>query len=279
MDQSTNAQKAARFLSLHTENDLLILPNVWNPLGARILQARGYPAVATASAAISASLGYVDGERIRRSTLVDLVGRIARCVEVPVSADIEMGYGETVTELEETIQAVIDCGVVGVNIEDGTEEGGQLRPVDEQCERIAVARQIATRIGIHLVINARIDAFLSEASTEEATNDTLERAAAYVGAGADCIYPIGTLEDSTIRTLRDHINSPINILAVPGGPSLSSLHEIGINRVSFGPFLQRSCLSKYIGIVDELKAKGSYSCFDDMLTGEDAAEYLIPDPE
>lgn len=280
MKKTTSASKADLLLALHTADDLLILPNVWNPLGARVLQSRGYPAVATASAAISSSLGYVDGERIKRSTLIDMVGRIARSVDLPVTADIERGYGATVAEMEETIQAVIDCGVVGVNIEDSLEEGQPLRLVEEQCERISAARRVADQSNIHLVINARIDSFLvPETASKDVTADAVARANAYIDAGADCVYPIGGLDDTTIRTLRERITSPINILALPGGASMSFLREAGINRVSFGPFILRSCLKKFIGIVDVLQARGSYSCFDDKLSLEEAAEFLIDDHE
>ncbi|MCH8228585.1 MAG: isocitrate lyase/phosphoenolpyruvate mutase family protein, partial [Proteobacteria bacterium] len=118
VDKSTQINKARVLLSLHTQTALLVLPNIWNPIGARVLQAKGYPAVATASAAISASLGYRDGEKLKRSSLIDLTGRIARSVDVPVTADIEAGYGGTIAELAETINEVIDSGVVGVKVED-----------------------------------------------------------------------------------------------------------------------------------------------------------------
>ena len=146
MNTDSQKEKAECLLSLHMGGDMLVLPNVWNPIGARILEKKGYPAIATASAAISASLGYQDGEKIKRSTLIDLIGRIARSVEIPVTADIEAGYGESITELEETANQVIESGVVGVNIEDSLEEGGALRPVDEQCQRIAVLRHIALNL-------------------------------------------------------------------------------------------------------------------------------------
>ena len=126
MSRKSQKQKAQDFLALHTRGELLILPNIWNPIGARILQAKGYPAVATASAAVSASLGYQDGEKIKRSTLIDLIRRIAASVEIPVTADIESGYGESISELEATISEVIDAGVVGINIEDSLREGGAL---------------------------------------------------------------------------------------------------------------------------------------------------------
>ena len=143
-------EKAAALLALHTGGTLLVLPNVWDPIGARILQAKGYQAVATASSAVAASLGYEAGERIRRSTLIEIIGRIAGSVDVPVTADIETGYGKTASELEDTIRAVIDSGVVGVNIEDGIEEGGALRSIEDQCARISAVRQIAARHDLHL---------------------------------------------------------------------------------------------------------------------------------
>src|SRR5947209_7548435 len=147
------AQKALALLALHSDGGMLVLPNVWNPIGARVLQSKGHPAVATASAAISASLGYHDGERLLRSTMIDIVGRIARSVDVPVTADIEAGYAIALEDLRETTEQIIECGVVGVNLEDTVRHDRLLRSIDEQCERIAAMRQTATRKGIHLVIN------------------------------------------------------------------------------------------------------------------------------
>src|SRR5437867_4867589 len=152
MNKRSQKEKAEVLLSLHRGEDLLVSPNIWDPIGARILAAKGYPAVATASAAVSASLGYQDGEQINRSTLIDLLGRIARSVDVPVTADIETGYGESPSELELTAQQVIESGVVGVNIEDSLGKGSGLRSVEEQCQRIATLRQGANRRGVHLVI-------------------------------------------------------------------------------------------------------------------------------
>ncbi len=277
MNAEFQKQKAQDFLLLHTRGDLLILPNVWNPIGARILQAKGYPAVATASAAISASLGYRDGEKIRRSTLIDLISRIAGSVEIPVTADIESGYGDSISELEETISEVIDSGVIGINLEDSLEEGGALRPVEGQCERIAAVKQIAASRGLPLVVNARIDSYLSSSFKEkdEATEDAVSRANAYSDAGADCVYPIGPGDEATVRVLRARIDLPINILATPEAATLSTLQAIGVNRVSFGPFVFRSGLKKFIDIADRLKSKGDYSCFSDMLSKEQTEEYLL----
>ena len=153
---SAQRAKAKTLLELHHAPELLILTNIWNPIGARILAMRGCPAVATASAAISASLGYEDGERIQRSTLIDMLRRIVASVDIPVSADIESGFGESIEQLEETIREVIATGVVGINLEDSVGNGERLRSVEEQSERIAAARAVADEQDLRLVINARM---------------------------------------------------------------------------------------------------------------------------
>ncbi len=269
--------KAKVLLLLHTRGNILVLPNVWNPIGARILEKKGFPAVATASAAISASLGYQDGEKIQRATALDLIGRIARSVEVPVTADIETGYGESLSELEVTAQLVVESGAVGVNLEDGLEWGGGLRTIEEQCQRISAFRQSADRCGVHLVINARTDSFVSSSFTnqEEAMEEAVKRAKAFSEAGADCFYPIGPGDEATVRLLRDRIPTPINILATPTAAPLSVMREIGVNRVSFGPYLFRSCTRKFADIVDALLTTGDYSSFSDMMSRAEIGEYLL----
>lgn len=282
MNSTTQRAKAQNLLSLHTNGKLLILPNIWDPIGARILEAKGYPAIATASSAISASLGYEDGEKIRLSTLIYIISRIARSVDVPVTADIESGYSETISELEETILQVIDSDVVGINIEDSLEEGAALRSIEEQCKRIARIREVSARQGLHLVINARVDSFVSNVfPTKEAKiEEAVVRAKAYSKAGADCIYPMGPGDVETLKELRDRIDSPINVLATPNGAPLPVLQEICINRVSFGPFIFRSCLKKFVDIVDALHDLESYDCFGaNMMSRVDTNVYLIHEHE
>ncbi len=281
MDIRTQEAKAATLLSLHSRGEMLVLPNVWNPIGARILEKKGYPAVATSSAAISESLGYRDGEKIRKSTAIDIFGRIVRSVDVPVTADIETGYGESLSELEDTAQRVIESGAVGVNIEDSATKGGALRAVEEQCRRIAAVRAAARRCGVRLVINARIDSYYSPsfANPREATEEVVKRAKFYAEAGADCVYPMGPGDEATVRELRDRIASPLNILATPAAAPLPVLRGIGVNRVSFGPFIFRSCLRRFLETADELLTTGDYSCFGDMMSRAEVGEYLRGDRE
>jgi 2-methylisocitrate lyase-like PEP mutase family enzyme len=279
---STQREKAEALLALHTSGRLLILPNIWNPIGARILEAKGYPAVATASSAVSASLGYEDGEKIKFSTLLDMLTRIARSVDVPVTADIESGYAKTTSELDDSILQVIDTGVVGVNIEDSLVEGGPLRSVQEQSERIAKVRQVSSSQGLHMVVNARIDTFLSSSfPTKEAQiEEAVVRAKAYTDAGADCVYPIGPGDVATLKELRGRVDTPINVLATADATPLPLLQEIGINRVSFGPFIFRSCLKKFVGIIDALGDREDYRCFGaQMMSRAETSTFLVRDPE
>jgi 2-methylisocitrate lyase-like PEP mutase family enzyme len=246
-----------------------------------VLERQGYPAVATASAAVSASLGYRDGEQLRCSTVLEVIGRIAASVEVPVTADIETGYASALTDLEETIAGVIDAGAVGINIEDGLGDGGSLRDVDAQCERIERARMAADRIGVPLVINARIDCFLSSSFPDptDALDEAVARASAYADAGADCVYPIGPGDESTARALRKRIRGLLNLLVTPKAAPLTVLEQMGVDRVSFGPFIFRSLLRKFVDITSDLRTLGDHSGFSDMLTRTETEAYLSDEPE
>lgn len=150
VSQTHLARRAETLRRLHDGAALLVLPNVWDPVGARVLEAHGAPAVATASAAVSASLGAPDGEVIDRVTMLDTIARIARSVDVPLTADIERGYGETIDELERTIAGVLDAGAAGINLEDSLEEGGRRRSIDAQCLRLSAARAVASARGVPL---------------------------------------------------------------------------------------------------------------------------------
>ncbi|UFS70623.1 isocitrate lyase/phosphoenolpyruvate mutase family protein [Geomonas sp. RF6] len=281
MDSTVQKEKAERLRSLHYGDNMLVLPNIWSPLGARILEKKGYPAVATASAAISAALGYEDGEKIKRATALDVIERIARAVDVPVTADIETGYGESLSELEETVFQVLGTGVAGINIEDGLEAGGALRDIDEQCQRIALVRRAAAARNIPLVINARIDSYFSSSfsTREDATEDAVARARAYSGAGADCVYPMGPGDEDTVRVLKNRIEGPLNILVTPNAAPLAVLQKLGVNRVSFGPFIFRSCMRKFADIADSIGRGGDYWCFSDMMSRAEVEEFLISGAE
>lgn len=278
----TQAAKAKQLLSLHNNGNLLILPNAWNPIGARMLQAKGYPAIATASAAIAESLGYSDGEQIKLDTMLDMVARIVRSVDVPVSADFEAGYSDNIAGLQKNVSRLLDTGAVGINFEDSFDDSSRLRPISEQVERIKAVREAADRKGIHLVINARADSFFAEdfSSEEERIEDVVTRLNAYAQAGADCVYPVGRGDEETLRILRKRISAPINVLATAKTVSLKELQELGINRVSFGPYLFRSLLAKLSAMQDEILSMGEYGIvMDGIWTSGDVRKYLIEGKE
>ena len=282
MSNNTQRKKAEQFLTLHKQEKLLVLPNIWNPIGARILETKGFPAAATASAAISSSLGYIDGEKIKFSTHLDIIKRIVDSVEIPVTADIESGYASDPKDLRDSINKVIDTGVAGINIEDSVGKEGLIRNIEEQCMRIATVREVSEERGLHLVINARIDCFLSDTNKpkEKVIEEAIKRADAYCKAGADCVYPIGVLDLETIKTLRKEISSPINILGSHRTVSLKTMQDIGINRVTFGPFVFRSALKKFVNIIDELGRLGSYESFsNDTFSFAEAVEFLRKEKE
>jgi len=278
----SQAAKALALLELHKNGKLLILPNVWNPIGARMLAVKGFSAVATASAAITESMGYSDGEQIKLETMLEMVTRIVRSVSLPVSADFEAGYSDSIAGLQENISKLIDTGAVGINFEDGLEDSSRLRPVVEQVERIQAVREAAERRGVHLVINARADSFFADgfSSDEERIEDAITRSNAYIQAGADSTYPIGRGDKATLKILRKRINAPINVLATAKTASLKELQEIGINRVSFGPYIFRSLLAKMSAMQDEILNMGDYGIvMNGLWTGGDVKKYLIEGKE
>jgi 2-methylisocitrate lyase-like PEP mutase family enzyme len=282
MEINKQQKKAESFLALHKQDKLLVLPNIWNPIGALILEAKEFPAAATASAAISSSLGYRDGEKIKLSTHLDIIDRIVKSVDIPVTADIESGYASDIKSLKDCINKIIDTGVAGINIEDSLEEEGSLRTTKEQCERIATVRKVSEERGLHLVINARVDCFLSNTKKqkEQVIEETIKRADDYTKAGADVVYPVGVLDLETITTLRKEISTPINILGSHKTIPLKTMQDIGINRVTFGPFLFRSALKKFVNIIEELSDLGSYESFsDDTYSYTEALQFLREEKE
>ena len=278
----SQAAKAQTLLNLHHNGQLLLLPNVWNPIGARMLEAKGFPAVATASAAIAESLGYGDGEQLKLDSMLEMIGRIARSVSVPVTADFEAGYSATLEGLQENITRLLDAGAVGLNFEDSFDDSSQLRPIAEQVERIKAVREAAARKGVPIVINARADSFFAEgfASEEERIEDVITRVNAYIQAGADCVYPVGRGDEETLKILRKRISAPINVLATAKAASLKKLQELGINRVSFGPYIFRSLLAKTAAMVDAIKNLDGYGIvMDGIFTGNDVKPFLANGPE
>ncbi|MHA6623411.1 isocitrate lyase/PEP mutase family protein [Pseudonocardia sp. DLS-67] len=229
------AERHARLRALHVPGHPLVLPNVWDAAGARAVVAAGFPAVATASAALAPALGYDDDESTPPDEMFAAVARIVRAVGVPVTADIERGYRLPAGEIAARLT---DAGASGCNLEDTDARTGALVPAEEQVQLLAGVRDA----GPELVINARVDVFVhGSGSRSEQVEEAVRRGRAYVEAGADCVYPIiiDRLDVSEVRTLVERIGAPVNVAYLPGGPSLAELAEAGVARVSFGPGLFR----------------------------------------
>jgi 2-methylisocitrate lyase-like PEP mutase family enzyme len=239
--------KAELLRSLHVPGDPLVLPNVWDAAGARLVVAAGFPVVATTSNAIAAALGYEDGERAPSGEMMFVAQRIAASVDVPVTVDVEAGYGMTPEEL---VELLVGIGVAGCNIEDSDHAHGGLLDVDARASYVAGMRAAADRIGVPLVVNARIDSFLptSRLADDHKRADAIARAAAYRSAGADCVFPPGAGPDD-LRAVAAATGAPLNAgLPLNGGSqvggTLDALRTIGVVRVSVGPQLYRGALDR-----------------------------------
>lgn len=257
-DPAALAVLAERLRAMHAGPQPLVLPNAWDVASALAVERAGASAIATTSSGVAATLGYEDGEAIGADLMLDVVRRIASAVELPVTADLEAGYGRSADEL---VTRMLEAGAVGLNLEDTVRVGApRLGPMKPQAERIAAIRRAATAAGVPVVINARIDTFLrGSGDPEQSLADAIARARAYLAAGADCVYPI-TLDDAdAIGRFVAEMDGPVNILLRPGSPSLAQLTALGVRRISVGGGLWRHAVRRA-----EEVARG-------LLSGQDAA--------
>lgn len=277
IDVSAQVQKAERLRALHHGEKILVLPNIWDPGGARMMEWLGYPAVATASASVAFSLGYDDRQHITLDAMLDVVGRVAEAVSVPVTADMEWGYGEQPKDVAENMRRVIRAGAVGINLEDSINEGEVLFPIEFQCERIRAVREVAREEGVPLVINGRTDVFwpVVPGTPEEKLEEGIRRAKAYLEAGADCFYPIILGDLETLKKIYATIQAPINVLAPTSAAGLAELEEAGIARVSLGPALMWAAMTTMKKVAQELQNYGSFDSFTrDMISGDEIKAFV-----
>jgi 2-methylisocitrate lyase-like PEP mutase family enzyme len=261
-------EKAARLLELHHGATPVVLVNAWDVCSARIVEESGFPAIATTSAGVANALGYPDGQKVRWEMMLQAIASITSAVQAPVTADIESGFAADALTLEKTITGVIKASAVGVNLEDlipGNDDHASLFSIADQVHRIRTARAAGEKLGIHLVINARTDAFWQTGvEPSVAMANTLERGRAYLDAGADCIFIPGMRDPEKIQTVVEAWKAPINILAGPGVPSITELGKMGVKRVSFGSGPMRAAMGVLRKIAQEALAPGTYSAMADM---------------
>ncbi|WP_314507943.1 isocitrate lyase/phosphoenolpyruvate mutase family protein [uncultured Microbacterium sp.] len=257
-DEAAAAERGAAFLAMH-DGPGFVIPNAWDAGSARILEQVGFPAIATTSAGIAWSLGIPDGGELGLETMFESLHRIVDAVAVPVSADLESGYGATPAEVGRVVARVVELGVVGANLEDAID--GALLEIDEAADRLAAARAAAPSGSF--VLNARTDAYFA-GGADDPFETTVERALRYIEAGADCVFVPGVNDTDTIRRLAQAIPAPLNIVAglaanIVDAPTLFSL---GVRRVSLGGSLARVALTALQRAGEELRASGTLGFLD-----------------
>jgi 2-methylisocitrate lyase-like PEP mutase family enzyme len=255
---------------------MLVLPNAWDAATARLVEAEGFPAIATTSAGVAAALGYADGGAVPAREMIEAVARIARAVKVPVTADIEHGYAASPDAVADVVLRVIAAGAVGINLEDIAPGAPDLEAIALQTDKIAAVVRASANAGVRIVINARTDGFLKAIGAPEARlGVAIERGNAFLAAGADCVFVPGVRDAETIRALVAGISGPVNILAGPGSPSLKELEKLGVARVSLGSGPSRAALGVVRDICRELRSKGTYVTLKERAMSYDEVSDLM----
>ena len=271
MNRAEQAQQARLFRDKHHGSRLLLLPNAWDAMSARVFVAAGFDAIATTSGGVAWSLGYADGEQTPWAEVVAATTRIVRAARVPVTADIEAGYGETADAVMRSVAEIIEAGAVGVNLEDGMRGPVPIRSPQDAADRIRAAREAAKAAAVPIVINGRTDLYLRNIGDEASRFDeTVERGRAYLSAGADCVYPIALRDPGTIGRLVKALGAPININVRAGSPSVAELEALGVARASTASQLALMAMSMARQVADDLRATGRFDKLAPAIAQADA---------
>jgi 2-methylisocitrate lyase-like PEP mutase family enzyme len=259
----TLAEKASRLLELHHAAEPLILVNAWDVASARIIEQAGFPAIATTSAGVANVLGYADGQHVPWMDMIAAVRRITEAVRVPVTADIEAGFSNSLKELEQAIEELVEAGAVGINLEDARPHMGRRGPLyslSEQITRIQTVRETSDKLKLHLVINARTDAYWEKGpSLEQALRNAVERGQAYLRAGCDCVFVPGLRLPEHIRAAVERLQGPVNVLAGASVPTIKELSGWGVKRISMGSGPFRAGMGLLRRIAREAQEAGTYN--------------------
>ena len=271
----STTDRALLFRQLHAANAdaLLVLPNAWDAMSARVVEAAGARAIATTSAGISWALGFPDGQGLTREAMIDAVRCIVHAVRIPVTADIESGYGDgSPSAVAETVRGIIAAGAIGVNLEVSPgRDGAALLDVAVQSVRLSAARDAAAASGVPAFINARVDTYLRQVGdANDRFDETVRRARAYVAAGADGVFVPLAPDADTIRRLAASVGAPLNVIAGPGSPSVTELRALGVARVSVGPGLARSVMAHIRHAATELLGAGTYEALREQISSPEA---------
>lgn len=272
MDAVQQARQAELFRSMHQAPPLLLLPNAWDALSARIFAAAGFAAIATTSGGVSWAIGYADGEAAPWDEVVAATRRIVRAVPVPVTADIEAGFGDTPEAVGRSVGDIIAAGAVGINLEDGSpKEATPIRTVADAAARIRAARRAAEAAGVPIVINARTDLWLRNlGDPAHRFDEAVERGRAYLAAGADCFYPIGLRDPETMGRLARTLAAPVNVNIRAGSPSVAELEALGVARASTASQVALVAATAIREVAQWIKDTGRFDRLNPAMTQADA---------
>jgi 2-methylisocitrate lyase-like PEP mutase family enzyme len=278
MDTEAQIDRAHRLRRMHDRSQMLLLPNAWDAGSARLFAQRGFAAVATTSGGMAWSLGYADGEQVPLAQVLQAVARITRVCAVPVTVDFEGGYGPTPYEVAASVLAVIEAGAVGINLEDSLPGHGPLRAIETAAARIAAARTAAATSGVPLVINARVDLWMQPGDPDDPArlHEAVQRAQAYLAAGADCIYPIGLRDPGVLTDFITAIDAPVNVAAGAGMPTLAELARIGVARVSTATRLATLAFGAVDHALAQMRDSGGFDALASPFTYDDAQQLFAP---
>jgi 2-methylisocitrate lyase-like PEP mutase family enzyme len=268
MDVQSLRAKADRLRALHHGPRPLVLVNAWDCATARIFEQAGSPAIATTSAGIAFACGYPDGQRIPVDLMLEAVARICRAVSVPVTADLEAGYGDSPETLARTVSGMLEAGAVGLNLEDHAgQPSDPLTPLPLQLDKIRAIKEAAESHGIPVVLNARTDPFLRGIGDKsEMFEEALLRGEAYRDAGADCVFVPGLADGPSIGEIIRRLGCPVNVLAGAASPSIDELARLGVARVSLGSGPMRAAMSLLQRLAEEVLTRGTYSSLDGIVS-------------
>ena len=280
IERGSQTALGKRFVELHKSDDLLLLPNAWDVASALLFADCGFPAIASTSAGIAYTTGLPDGEKISRERMMAEVGPIIRAVDLPVTVDLEGGYGRRPGDVARTIELAVDAGAVGANIEDSTkgdptDKGKPLFDLSLAIERLQAARDAADSTSVPFVLNARVDGFLKLGPGPKVLEDTIRRGNAYASAGASCVFVPGVVDIETIAILTREIAAPINILAWEGIPTIAKLKAAGVKRVSLGATLFRAAYSAAAAVAREARQSGTFRFNADMIPGAEFGRLFV----
>lgn len=270
MDQK---EKSTLFRALHEQDEVLLLPNCWDVVSGRTLKSCGFPAIATASASIAWSYGVGDGEKLSRDEMLAVISRICGGVDLPVSADIECGYGQTSDDVAETVSGVIKAGAVGFNIEDSL-VGGVQRGLEDMQSRVRAARAVCDQSGINMYINARADGYLLGKKGQKVFEDTVARGNAWLKAGADCVFVPGVGDIEIIKDLARAISGPISVIVSDENTAtLKELKSVDVCRISTGPRTLQFVTGALQSAMNDLRENGDFRFMKEALSFADIENF------